>query len=79
MEPAIKAGSFLLVIESVQSIKIGDILLFLSPNQEKLVKRVARIEDGKYFMTGDNPNDSLDSRSFGLISQDKIIGKIIWK
>ncbi|WP_084673225.1 S26 family signal peptidase [Paenibacillus sp. HW567] len=31
----------------------------------------------QYFVIGDNYNDSLDSRIFGTISKEQIVGKII--
>ena len=33
----------------------------------------------KYFVQGDNKNDSLDSRRLGRISKRQIIGKVIYK
>ena len=59
-----------------QKICLGDILLFSHPYLKKknLVKRVTKIKEGDlFFLEGDNPNYSSDSRSFGFIKKDKII------
>ena len=42
--------------------------------KKNLVKRVTKIKEGdEFFLEGDNPNYSSDSRSFGFISKKKII------
>lgn len=79
MEPAILQGQTVLV-SSIPYLfskpKSGDIVAF--KREEKIfIKRIARIEGQKYFITGDNKNDSMDSRKFGWISRKAIIGKII--
>lgn len=76
MEPALKAGSFALVKKS-QNLKIGDVVLFQADDQQML-KRVSKIEDNLFYLTGDNQNDSLDSRTFGWVAKNKIFGKVIW-
>jgi signal peptidase I len=37
------------------------------------------IEDGYYYVLGDNRNNSEDSRMFGLKSEDNMLGKVIYK
>jgi len=58
--------------------KVGDIVVARHPYQAKqIIKRVALVlEDGSCFLTGDNPEASTDSRSYGFISLDKILGKV---
>lgn len=39
-------------------------------------EQVINIPTGQYFMLGDNRSDSIDSRDWGLISQENIISKV---
>ena len=59
--------------------KIGDIIVTLHPDYPKLtiVKRITAIErDGKYFLMGDNSAESTDSRHWGTIKFEDIMGKV---
>ena len=79
MEPTIQAGSSVLVSSFpylLNSPKIDDIVA-VKFDGKVLIKRVGEIEKNKYFITGDNPNDSYDSRRFGMIGRRDIIGKVI--
>ena len=80
MEPSIKSGS-IVIISSVSFIflkpKIGEIVLF-KRSREKLIKRVIKIKGEKYFLTGDNVDESLDSRKIGWIKRKDILGKVIF-
>lgn len=77
MEPTIKAGSFVLVMDT-PILQLGDIVLLQLPNKEKMIKRITNITPEGYFVEGDNKNDSYDSRDFGIIPKEKMLGKIIW-
>jgi nickel-type superoxide dismutase maturation protease len=81
MEPVIKNQESVLVSNLVywfKKPKIGDIVAFREAGKI-LIKRITKIKEGKYFLTGDNQKDSLDSRNFGLISRQEILGKVIYK
>ena len=58
--------------------KVGDIVVARHPYQAKIIiKRVALVlEDGSCFLTGDNLEASTDSRSYGFITLDRILGKV---
>lgn len=47
--------------------------------EEGNVRYPLTVEDGKYFILGDNRENSNDSRSFGAIIEERIIGKIIFE
>jgi nickel-type superoxide dismutase maturation protease len=83
MEPQIKAGEPVLVSGVpywFKKPKINDIVAFKSNSGGTVfVKRIVSIQNNKYFIEGDNKSDSLDSRKFGPISRNQIIGEIIYK
>jgi SOS-response transcriptional repressor LexA len=60
--------------------KIGDIVVATHPIQTNLtiVKRIESIApDGRFKLRGTNPKESTDN--FGLISPERILGKMISK
>jgi nickel-type superoxide dismutase maturation protease len=57
---------------------IDDIIAFHDPRDGKvLIKRIIKIANRCYFVQGDNKNASTDSRVFGMIRRQEIIGKVI--
>ncbi|MEK7534257.1 MAG: S26 family signal peptidase [Patescibacteria group bacterium] len=84
MEPTIKNGQSVLASSLpyfFSKPKMGDIVVFRK-NERVLMKRITKIDqsdDGKkYFVKGDNEKDSMDSKRFGWISKNDIIGKVIY-
>jgi signal peptidase I len=65
--------------------KRGDVVVFRSPSGDLAVKRVAIVAESLagteggavFFAEGDNLNESWDSRSYGALSCDTIIGRIL--
>ncbi len=55
--------------------KIGDVVVFRY-NGEVLVKRIVRIENGKFSLEGDNKSDSLKTEP---IERKDILGKVMFK
>ena len=57
----------------------GDVVLVDHPFQPgiRMVKRVRQIlENGRVFVIGDNLRESTDSRSFGALRPDQVIGRV---
>lgn len=54
--------------------EVGDIVIVKS----EIVKRVQRIESDKIYLIGDNMEESTDSRHFGPINLNQILGKMVF-
>ena len=57
-------------------IKIDDVIVFRKDNTV-MIKRVFEINENEIFVMGDNKRESTDSRLYGSISYDMVIGKVI--
>ncbi len=81
MAPALSDGDEVVVRPGAQRhVTVGDLVLAKHPYQRDvhIVKRVARItDDGRYYLLGDNPHESTDSRAFGALRPERILGKVI--
>ena len=77
LEPAFTADSFGLVRMGEKNLRTGDAVV-LKISGELTLKRIQKITPQGYYIIGDNQADSSDSRDYGLISADNIIGKIVW-
>lgn len=62
-----------------RTVAVGDIVLARHPYRSDvhLLKRVGRVDaEGRLELIGDNPSESTDSRSFGLVSIDHVLGLV---
>lgn len=80
MYPLLKPGTMVIVCKySFSKLKRGDIIAVRDPRDGKvLIKRINKIENGSYFVEGDNKTVSTDSRKFGWIKKSHVIGKAIY-
>ncbi len=82
MEPVLSSGDTILV-NRLSKGKPGDIIVLKNPeknSKEKyLVKQVAELKEKEIFVVGLNKEKSIDSRKFGWIQRNNIIGKMILK
>ena len=95
MEPAIRSGSLLVVnrlqyglrfpgqpgyIVRWAAPKEGELVVFYAPSGEIAVKRCGGfVGEGQFMARGDNSLQSYDSRSYGPVSADAAIGKVLGK
>ena len=93
MEPVIKSGSVLVISRLRYGFKLpwmrqylirwalpkeGEVLLFYAPAGDKVIKRCVEISgNNNFFAEGDNSLASYDSRSYGPVHVDNIIGKVL--
>jgi len=81
MEPTYLDGDRLFVCRFIYKFKepkIGDVIVLKDPRTDRLIlKRIKDIEGNKYVVYGDNPNESTDSREFGKVERDSIVGRVI--
>ncbi len=79
MWPTLNEGDTVLV-KPTSIAREGDIVLAKHPYKSslKIVKRVAEIlPDGALILKGDNPIGSTDSRSFGSVSKNDVVGRVV--
>jgi nickel-type superoxide dismutase maturation protease len=83
MFPTYRSGDRVLVSRSwyrIFSPKVGDVVIVRHPDDDTmLVKRILRITSNGVFVAGDNPEASTDSRTLGMLSNELIVGKVIWR
>jgi signal peptidase I len=92
MEPAIEDGGLLLINRLQYGLRIpggrgflirwsdpkpGEVVVFYTPSGEIAVKRCSAAGEGEFFVLGDNSLQSLDSRSYGPVRRDGVIGKVL--
>ena len=78
MEPYCKEGDFVLALSYLFfQPQAGDVIVIKHPKEDRtLVKRIIRVKDKRsYWVEGDNTRYSSDSRDFGWISKNLILGK----
>lgn len=81
MEPTIHHGEKVLVIKQwLLPITPRTVVVVRDPRDGKLLlKRVQQVKNKQVFVVGDNAQESTDSRDFGWIARDDIIGKVLAK
>jgi nickel-type superoxide dismutase maturation protease len=81
MRPALEAGDRLLVV--ARRPRPGDVVAVVDPRDEErvMVKRVSAIDpgDGGITVLGDNPAASTDSRTFGPVRSDHVLGRVVYR
>jgi nickel-type superoxide dismutase maturation protease len=80
MRPTLEPGDRLLVL-AWRRIRAGDLVALSDPRQpaRTLVKRVARVDDARLTVLGDDPAVSTDSRSFGPVPRSSVLGRAVYR
>ena len=79
MLPALRHGDVVLVDPSASPVA-GDIVLTRHPlrSDTRIIKRLDHItDDGRLYLLGDNAAESTDSRAFGTLNPDLLIGRVV--
>ena len=58
-------------------LKSGDVVILLHDGLEK-IKRVSSVDQDKVYVLGDNSAASTDSRQFGWVERQYVIGRVLW-
>jgi signal peptidase I len=92
MDPAIKPGTILVINRLRYGLRLpgsrayllrwaspvpGEVVVFYTPGGIVAVKRCAALRGGEFIALGDNGAQSFDSRSYGPVPADNIIGKVL--
>lgn len=78
MRPTLDEGDWILACRGGR-VRVGDVVVLERPDRPGLliVKRVARIGPDGYWVLGDHPEASTDSRHFG--AAPRVVGRVLWR
>lgn len=78
MEPALVEGEWWLALRT-RRIHVGDVVVVAHPEltDTLAVKRLTRRAGRMCWVEGDNPPSSRDSRHFGPIDEDRVVGRLL--
>jgi nickel-type superoxide dismutase maturation protease len=78
--PRYREGDYVLVASTPfpsGRIKPGSVVAFRHPTHGTLIKLVESVKEGGYHVVGTHPH-SVDSRQFGPVRPEALIGKVLW-
>jgi len=76
MSPTLQSGDIVVVRRRLP--KTGQLVLANAEGRQ-VIKRVEKIDRGRYYLVGDNREASTDSRHYGAVKKDAILGTIMMK
>jgi signal peptidase I len=78
MQPTYRPGDWLLV-RRTRRVRVGAVVVVPDPRDSDriMIKRIVAADADGWFVAGDNPEASTDSRTFGAISRDAVIGRVL--
>lgn len=78
MAPTLRADQIIIVSGRLQRMRAGMVVVAHRAERD-LVKRIKTVDPTKgVYVMGDNLAASTDSRTFGWLDPDEIIGRVIW-
>jgi nickel-type superoxide dismutase maturation protease len=82
LSPLFHEGDYVLIATipfMIRKIRPGDTIVFQHPTYGIMIKQVesAAPDDGSISVIGASPN-SVDSRQFGPVTRQALIGRVIW-
>lgn len=80
--PEYREGDFVLIAKiplCFDSVRRGDVVVFRHPLHGMMIKKVSHVagRGSQIYVMGTHKN-SIDSRQFGAVGKDAILGKVIW-
>ena len=83
MSPTFNEGDLVFYrkyLKNKSNLKVGQIVIFRHPLQDRIqIKRIKQIKENCIEVIGDNSKYSTDSKSFGFVQNEKIIGIVTSK
>ncbi|HEV2361723.1 MAG TPA: nickel-type superoxide dismutase maturation protease [Acidimicrobiales bacterium] len=81
MIPTLSHGDRLIVVRPPGVVRPGDLVALRDPEDDRrlLVKRVTSRRREGLVVHGDNPGASRDSRDFGTVPHDAVIGRALYR
>lgn len=78
MEPTLRAGEWWLALRTTR-VDVGDMVVVLHPElaDTLAVKRLTHRTGRACWVEGDNPSSSRDSRHFGPVDEDRVVGRLL--
>jgi nickel-type superoxide dismutase maturation protease len=84
MEPALRDGDWVIVDRRAYRVRVpraGEVVVASDPRlpAREVVKRVGHYGDEGAWLQGDNPGASTDSRAFGYVRAELLLGRVAWR
>ena len=82
MRPALEPGDRLLVVAGRRGLRPGDVVAVRDPRApavRTMVKRVSAVGPDGVSVLGDSPEASTDSRTFGPVPGDLVVGRAVYR
>ncbi len=76
MSPTLRHGDLVLVAWGAR-VRPGEVVLVRGPGGRPLIKRAVRPDPAGWWVLGDHPDASTDSRHFGPVGESDVLGRVL--